>query len=93
MVCGKSSEDQGEKLPGTIFSVAREVTVKSLSKFSISHMQAISFMMLFQAEELGVKALAVKCDVRKDEDVEALIASTMETFGRCAPPRQKCILF
>jgi citronellol/citronellal dehydrogenase len=30
----------------------------------------------------GRRALAVKCDVRKDEDVEGMVAKTLEAFGR-----------
>jgi hypothetical protein len=33
-------------------------------------------------EERGVKALAVKCDVRHRDEVDACMAATMETFGR-----------
>ena len=33
-------------------------------------------------EALGRKALAVRCDVRKEESVEETVAKTIETFGR-----------
>ena len=33
-------------------------------------------------EALGRKALAVPCDVAKEEDVEAMVAQAMKTFGR-----------
>ena len=32
--------------------------------------------------ERGVKALALRCDVRKEEDVKATVAATLESFGR-----------
>ncbi len=35
-----------------------------------------------EVEERGGKALAVRCDVSKDEDLEALVNQTVETFGR-----------
>ncbi len=35
-----------------------------------------------EVEQRGGKALAVKCDVSKDEDLETLITRTIETFGR-----------
>lgn len=35
-----------------------------------------------QIEELGVDALAVTCDVRKSEDVQAAIDATIDEFGR-----------
>lgn len=35
-----------------------------------------------EIEALGVKALPVKVDVRKEEDVNACIAKTMDSFGR-----------
>lgn len=33
-------------------------------------------------EESGSQALAVTCDVSKEEDVEAMVAQTLKTFGR-----------
>jgi citronellol/citronellal dehydrogenase len=57
VVAAKSTEDT-PKLPGTIYSVAKEV------------------------EELGVKALAVKCDVREMEDLHNLVEQTKKEFGR-----------
>ena len=33
-------------------------------------------------EEMGARALAVKCDVSKSEDVKAALDKTIETFGR-----------
>src|SRR5579859_5674828 len=33
-------------------------------------------------EEQGVRALSVKCDVSKPEDVQAALAATIEKFGR-----------
>src|SRR5204862_3470916 len=46
------------RLPGTIYTVAKEV------------------------EERGRRALPVKADVTKDEELEALVQKTMDTFGR-----------
>jgi 3-oxoacyl-[acyl-carrier protein] reductase len=34
------------------------------------------------ADELGDKAIALRCDVSRAEDVEAAVAATMEAFGR-----------
>jgi citronellol/citronellal dehydrogenase len=36
-----------------------------------------------EIEALGGRGLAVRCDVRLEEDVERLRAATMEAFGRC----------
>ncbi len=33
-------------------------------------------------EELGVKAIAVQCDLAKEEDIDNLVKSAMESFGR-----------
>src|SRR4051812_25748900 len=33
-------------------------------------------------EELGARALAVRCDVSRAEEVEAALDKTLETFGR-----------
>jgi citronellol/citronellal dehydrogenase len=35
-----------------------------------------------EVEERGGRALAIRCDVSKDEDLENLVAKTMEAFGR-----------
>jgi citronellol/citronellal dehydrogenase len=35
-----------------------------------------------EVEQRGGRALAVRCDVSKDEDLEALVAKTIEAFGR-----------
>ncbi|MFN2431305.1 MAG: SDR family oxidoreductase [Gemmatimonadota bacterium] len=56
-VAGKSTEER-PNLPGTVFSVAREI------------------------ESLGARALPVACDVRDREQVAALVAATVERFGR-----------
>jgi citronellol/citronellal dehydrogenase len=59
VVVGARSESQPDpRLPGTIYSVAKEV------------------------EERGRKALALKLDVTKDEDLESMVTQTMDTFGR-----------
>ena len=57
VVAAKTDADN-PKLPGTIFSVAKEV------------------------EALGRRALAVRVDVREDDQIDAMVARTMETFGR-----------
>lgn len=56
VIAGKTTEEGG-KLPGTIFSVAKEV------------------------EAAGGKALPLKVDVRFPEEVEAMVAQTVKTFG------------
>src|SRR4051794_18887318 len=33
-------------------------------------------------EELGVQALAVRCDVTRSDDVQAALTQTVDTFGR-----------
>ena len=33
-------------------------------------------------EALGVKAIAVQCDLAKEEDIDNLVKSAMESFGR-----------
>lgn len=58
VVAARSETVTDKRLPGTIYTVAKEV------------------------EERGGKALPVKCDVTKDEDLEALVNRTMDTFGR-----------
>jgi len=57
VVSAKSTEDQ-KNLPGTIYSVAREI------------------------EALGVRALPFRCDVRLEEEIEAMVQKTIEVFGR-----------
>lgn len=57
VVAAKSTEDTPQ-LPGTIYSVAKEI------------------------EELGVKALPVKCDVRKMDEIQNLVDQTKKEFGR-----------
>jgi NAD(P)-dependent dehydrogenase (short-subunit alcohol dehydrogenase family) len=39
-------------------------------------------MMAAEIEARGVKALAVKCDVRRQDEVNATVAATVEKFGR-----------
>lgn len=56
VIAGKTTEEGG-KLPGTIFSVAKEV------------------------EAAGGQALPLKVDVRFPEEVEAMVAQTVKTFG------------
>ena len=56
VILGKTTEPH-PKLPGTIFSAAKEI------------------------EEAGGQALAVPCDLRNDERVEAAVAQTVERFG------------
>lgn len=54
-ITGKTTEKH-PKLPGTIFTAAKEV------------------------EELGGKALAIECDIRFEDQVEAMIKSVADTF-------------
>ncbi|HVK82930.1 MAG TPA: NAD(P)-dependent oxidoreductase [Kofleriaceae bacterium] len=49
--------DPNPKLPGTIFSAAKEI------------------------EAAGGKALALQCDIRFEDQVQAAVAKTVETFG------------
>lgn len=58
VVAARSEAVWDKRLPGTIYTVADEVTQR------------------------GGQGLAVKCDVSKDEDLEALISKTVEHFGR-----------
>jgi citronellol/citronellal dehydrogenase len=58
VVAARSETVSDKRLPGTIYSVAREV------------------------EERGGKALPVKCDVSKDEDLENLVKQAVARFGR-----------
>jgi citronellol/citronellal dehydrogenase len=58
VVAARSETVPDPRLPGTIYTVAKEV------------------------EERGAKALPIKVDATKDEDVENMVAKTMETFGR-----------
>jgi len=52
------STDETQNLPGTIYSVAKEV------------------------EKFGVQTLALKCDVRIDQDLENAVEKTISKFGR-----------
>ena len=58
IVVAAKSVESTEKLPGSIFTVAREI------------------------EALGVQALPVQVDVRHEEQIEAMVARTVERFGR-----------
>lgn len=58
VVVAAKSEAETARLPGTIYSVAREV------------------------EALGVRALPIKVDVRQLPDIEAMVAETVQQFGR-----------
>jgi citronellol/citronellal dehydrogenase len=58
IVIAAKSDAENPKLPGTIFTVAKEI------------------------EALGVKALPIRVDVRDDAQIDAMVARTMETFGR-----------
>ncbi len=58
VVSARSETVSDPRLPGTIYTVAKEI------------------------EERGRRALPVKADVTKDEELEALMQRTMETFGR-----------
>jgi len=56
-IAAKSTQESAN-LPGTIFSVAKEI------------------------EALGGAALPVSCDVRKEEDIENVVRSTINKWGR-----------
>jgi citronellol/citronellal dehydrogenase len=58
VVIAAKSEAESARLPGTIYTVARE------------------------AEALGVAALPLRVDVRNEEDLQAMVTSTMQHFGR-----------
>lgn len=58
VIASRSEAVTDPRLPGTIYTVAKEV------------------------EERGGRALPVKLDVTKDEEIEAAVQRTMETFGR-----------
>jgi NAD(P)-dependent dehydrogenase (short-subunit alcohol dehydrogenase family) len=58
VVAARSEAVTDPRLPGTIYTVAKEV------------------------EERGGRALPVKLDVTKDEEIEAAVELTMQTFGR-----------
>jgi citronellol/citronellal dehydrogenase len=58
VVASRSETVTDPRLPGTIYSVAREI------------------------EEHGGRALPVKLDVTKDEEIEATVNRTLETLGR-----------
>jgi citronellol/citronellal dehydrogenase len=58
VVASRSETVTDPRLPGTIYTVAKEI------------------------EGRGAKALPVKLDVTKDEEIEAAVAKTVETFGR-----------
>ncbi|MBL9105950.1 MAG: SDR family oxidoreductase [Myxococcales bacterium] len=58
VVVAAKSEAETARLPGTIYSVAREV------------------------EAFGVRALPIKVDVRQQPDIEAMVAETVQQFGR-----------
>jgi len=60
VVLAAKSTRPHERLPGTIHSVAEEVTKASP----------------------GATALAVACDVRKDDDLETLVKTTADRFSR-----------
>ena len=58
VVAARTENVTDPRLPGTIYSVAKEV------------------------EERGRRALPLKVDVTKDEELEAMVRQTMDTFGR-----------
>lgn len=58
VVVTAKSVTETPNLPGTIFSVAKEI------------------------EELGGEALPIPCDVRKAEDIEAMVAKVMQHYKR-----------
>jgi citronellol/citronellal dehydrogenase len=58
VVTARTEQVTDPRLPGTIYTVAKEI------------------------EERGGKALPIKVDVTKDEELEAMAKKTMDTFGR-----------
>lgn len=58
VVAARTEQATDPRLPGTIYTVAKEV------------------------EERGRRALPVKLDVTRDEDIENMVSQTMATFGR-----------
>lgn len=57
VVVAAKSESENPKLPGTIYTAAKEI------------------------EEAGGVALAVKCDVRNEDEIKAAIEEAVKTFG------------
>jgi len=57
VVIAAKTSDPNPKLPGTIFTAAKEI------------------------EEAGGKALALQCDIRFEDQVQAAVAKAVETFG------------
>ncbi len=57
VVIAAKTSDPNPKLPGTIFTAAKEI------------------------EEAGGKALAVQCDIRFEDQVQAAVAKAVEAFG------------
>jgi citronellol/citronellal dehydrogenase len=57
VVIAAKTSDPNPKLPGTIFTAAKEI------------------------EEAGGKALALQCDIRFEDQVQASVAKAVETFG------------
>ncbi|CAN5323839.1 NAD(P)-dependent oxidoreductase [soil metagenome] len=57
VVVAAKTSDPNPKLPGTIFTAAKEI------------------------EEAGGKALAVQCDIRFEDQVQAAVAKAVEAFG------------
>jgi len=62
----------------TALAFAREGASVTVADISEQSNQATAKMI----EELGGRALAVKCDVTRGEDVKAALNKTIETFGR-----------
>ena len=58
VVTARTEQVTDPRLPGTIYTVAKEI------------------------EDRGGKALPIKVDVTKDEELEAMATNTMDTFGR-----------
>src|SRR5215204_2113856 len=58
VVTARTEQVTDPRLPGTIYTVAKEI------------------------EDRGGKALRIKVDVTKDEELEAMAKQTMDTFGR-----------
>ncbi len=66
-------------------ALAREgaaVTVAAKSTTSRTSLPGSIHTVAHEIEAAGGRALPVKCDVRRDEEVEAMVAATLGAFGR-----------
>ncbi len=66
----------------TALAFAREGASVAVADISEQDNQETVRMIEEEGEQLGGRALAVKCDVSKVEDVRSALDKTIETFGR-----------